>query len=98
VIMTGEVPGEQLCWSEPWMRFSARTGPGGRPGATQIVQRGRPSPGHRHIGIGLGKPVGTVTGPAGHPVGFASFVAPALLATSAMNGAILDSTSTCSSG
>jgi hypothetical protein len=23
--MTGEVPGEQLCWSEPWMRFSART-------------------------------------------------------------------------
>ena len=29
----GRAPGEQLCWSEPWMRFSARTGrpPGQRP-------------------------------------------------------------------
>jgi lipooligosaccharide transport system permease protein len=36
--------------------------------------------------------VGTVAGPGGHPVGFSSFVAPALLATSALNGAILDST------
>jgi lipooligosaccharide transport system permease protein len=44
------------------------------------------------IGIGLGKLVGTVAGPGGHPVGFSSFVAPALLATSALNGAILDST------
>jgi lipooligosaccharide transport system permease protein len=44
------------------------------------------------IGVGLGKLVGNVAGPAGHPVGYASFVAPALLATSAMNGAILDST------
>jgi lipooligosaccharide transport system permease protein len=44
------------------------------------------------IGIGLGKLVGTVAGPGGRPVAFASFVAPALLATSAMNGAILDST------
>jgi len=44
------------------------------------------------IGVGLGKLVGTVAGPAGHPVGYASFVAPALLATSAMNGALLDST------
>jgi lipooligosaccharide transport system permease protein len=44
------------------------------------------------IGVGLGRLVGTVAGPGGHPVGFASFVAPALLATSAMNGAILDST------
>jgi lipooligosaccharide transport system permease protein len=44
------------------------------------------------IGVGLGKLVGTVTGPNGHPVGFASFVAPALLATSAMNGAVFDST------
>jgi lipooligosaccharide transport system permease protein len=44
------------------------------------------------IGVGLGKLVGTVAGPGGHPVGFASFVAPALLATSAMNGAVLDST------
>ncbi len=44
------------------------------------------------IGIGLGKLVGTVTGPGGHVIGFTSFVAPALLATSAMNGAVLDST------
>ncbi len=44
------------------------------------------------IGIGLGKLVGTVTGPSGHPVDFTSFVAPALLATSAMNGAMMDST------
>jgi lipooligosaccharide transport system permease protein len=44
------------------------------------------------IGVGLGKLVGSVAGPGGHPVGYASFVAPALLATSAMNGAILDST------
>ena len=44
------------------------------------------------IGIGLRKLVGTVIGPGGHPVGFTSFVAPALLATSAMNGAVMDST------
>jgi lipooligosaccharide transport system permease protein len=44
------------------------------------------------IGVGLGKLVGTVAGPGGHMVGYASFVAPALLATSAMNGAIYDST------
>jgi lipooligosaccharide transport system permease protein len=44
------------------------------------------------IGIGLGKLVGTVAGPGGHPVAFSAFVAPALLATSALNGAILDST------
>ena len=44
------------------------------------------------IGVGLGKLVGTVTGPGGHPVDFTSFVAPALLATSAMNGAVMDST------
>lgn len=44
------------------------------------------------IGVGIGKLVGTVTGPGGHVVGFTSFVAPALLATSAMNGAVMDST------
>jgi lipooligosaccharide transport system permease protein len=43
------------------------------------------------IGIGIGELVGTVT-VDGHPVSFTSFVAPALLATSAMNGAIFDST------
>jgi lipooligosaccharide transport system permease protein len=44
------------------------------------------------IGIGIGELVGTVTGPGGRPVGFTSFVAPALLATSSMNGAVFDST------
>jgi lipooligosaccharide transport system permease protein len=43
------------------------------------------------IGVGIGALVGTVSF-AGHVVGFTSFVAPALLATSAMNGAIFDST------
>jgi lipooligosaccharide transport system permease protein len=44
------------------------------------------------IGIGIGALVGTVAGPGGHPIGFSSFVAPALLATSSMNGAVMDST------
>jgi lipooligosaccharide transport system permease protein len=44
------------------------------------------------VGVGIGGLVGAVTGPAGRPVGFTSFVAPALLATSSMNGAVLDST------
>lgn len=44
------------------------------------------------IGVGIGALVGTVTGPGGRAVGFTSFVAPALLATSAMNGAVMDST------
>lgn len=43
------------------------------------------------IGVGIGALVGTVTFD-GHVVKFTSFVAPALLATSAMNGAIFDST------
>jgi len=43
------------------------------------------------IGIGIGALVGTVRF-GGHPVTFTKFVAPALLATSAMNGAIFDST------
>jgi lipooligosaccharide transport system permease protein len=44
------------------------------------------------IGVGIGGLVGTVTGPGGRVVGFTSFVAPALLATSSMNGAVMDST------
>jgi lipooligosaccharide transport system permease protein len=44
------------------------------------------------IGVGLGRLVGHVAGPGGRPVTFAEFVAPALLATSSMNGAIFDST------
>jgi len=44
------------------------------------------------IGVGIGGLVGQVHGPGGHLIGYTSFVAPALLATSAMNGAVMDST------
>jgi lipooligosaccharide transport system permease protein len=44
------------------------------------------------VRVGLGHLVGTVTGPGGRPVGYTEFVAPALLATSSMNGAVYDST------
>ncbi len=44
------------------------------------------------LGVGLGRLVGSVTGPGGSPVTYAAFVAPALLATSSMNGAVMDST------
>jgi lipooligosaccharide transport system permease protein len=44
------------------------------------------------IGFGLGRLVGGVTGPGGAEVPYALFVAPALLAASAMNGAITEGT------
>jgi lipooligosaccharide transport system permease protein len=44
------------------------------------------------IRVGLGALVGRVAGPGGHPVSYTDFVAPALLATSSMNGAVYDST------
>lgn len=44
------------------------------------------------MGVGMGGLVGEVTGPGGRPVSYAAYIAPALLATSAMNGAIYDST------
>jgi lipooligosaccharide transport system permease protein len=44
------------------------------------------------IGFGLGRLVGDVPGPGGQPIPYALFVAPALLAASAMNGAITEST------
>ena len=42
------------------------------------------------IGFGLGTIVGTLPGPDGQPIAYAAFVAPALLASSAMNGAVSD--------
>ena len=42
--------------------------------------------------IGFGKLVSEVVGPDGRPMSYVAFVAPALLASSAMNGAIFDST------
>lgn len=43
------------------------------------------------LGTGMGALIGTVDGPTG-PVAYAAFIAPGLLATSAMNGAVFDST------
>lgn len=44
------------------------------------------------FGLGIGQLVGNITDGSGHPVSYATYIAPALLATSAMNGAIYDST------
>lgn len=44
------------------------------------------------IGMGLGRLVGEVNGPGGVPVEYAAFVAPALMAASAMNGAVMETT------
>lgn len=44
------------------------------------------------FGIGLGSLVGTVTTSTGAHIPYAAYIAPALLAVSAMNGAIFDST------
>ncbi|MDT7582420.1 MAG: lipooligosaccharide transport system permease protein [Pseudonocardiales bacterium] len=43
------------------------------------------------FGAGLGALVGGVTGPHGQPLSYAQYIAPALLASSAMNGALNDS-------
>ncbi len=44
------------------------------------------------IGFGLGVLIGSIAGPAGEPISYQLFVAPALLASAAMNGAITEST------
>ena len=44
------------------------------------------------MGLGLGALVGTITTESGQEVAYAAFIAPALLAVAAMNGAIYDST------
>ncbi|GAB5079781.1 ABC transporter permease [Arthrobacter sp. AD-310] len=44
------------------------------------------------MGVGLGAIVGTVEGPGGGEISYAAYIAPALLAVSAMNGAVYDST------
>ena len=44
------------------------------------------------VGVGIGGLIGTVTGPGGTPVPYREFVAPGLLAVSALNGALGDST------
>jgi lipooligosaccharide transport system permease protein len=44
------------------------------------------------LGVGLGGLIGTVTDASGADIPYAAYIAPALLAVSAMNGAIYDST------
>ncbi|MBT2584556.1 ABC transporter permease [Arthrobacter sp. ISL-95] len=44
------------------------------------------------MGVGMGSIVGTVQGPGGEEISYAAYIAPALLAVSAMNGAIYDFT------
>jgi lipooligosaccharide transport system permease protein len=44
------------------------------------------------MGTGLGSLVGELPGPDGAPISYAAFIAPGLLAASAMNGAVFDST------
>jgi lipooligosaccharide transport system permease protein len=44
------------------------------------------------IGFGLGALIGTIPGPAGVEISYQLFLAPALLASSAMNGAVMEST------
>ncbi len=44
------------------------------------------------VGIGVGALVGDVPGPGGSPVPYAAFVAPAMMAASAMNGAVIETT------
>ena len=44
------------------------------------------------IGLGIGGLIGSIPGPDGRPIPYELFVAPALLATSASNGAVYDAT------
>jgi lipooligosaccharide transport system permease protein len=44
------------------------------------------------MGQGLGSMVGMLPGPDGTPISYSAFIAPGLLAASAMNGAVIDST------
>jgi lipooligosaccharide transport system permease protein len=44
------------------------------------------------MGSGLGSLVGELPGPDGRPISYAAFIAPGLLAASAMNGAVFDAT------
>jgi lipooligosaccharide transport system permease protein len=44
------------------------------------------------IGIGIGALVHEVAGPGGVPIDYTAFVAPALMATSAMNGSVMETT------
>jgi len=44
------------------------------------------------IGVGVGELVGELPGPGGDPIAYRDFVAPGLMAASAMNGSVFDAT------
>jgi lipooligosaccharide transport system permease protein len=44
------------------------------------------------LGVGVSQLVGDIEGPGGRPLSYTAFVAPAMLASSAMNGAVLETT------
>jgi lipooligosaccharide transport system permease protein len=44
------------------------------------------------LGVGVSELVGDLPGPGGRPISYTEFVAPAMLAASAMNGAVLETT------
>ncbi|HBX80292.1 MAG: ABC transporter permease [Propionibacteriaceae bacterium] len=44
------------------------------------------------MGLGMGGMIGSIPGPDGRPMSYAAYIAPALMASSAMNGALIDST------
>jgi lipooligosaccharide transport system permease protein len=74
--------------------LATRRGALGGRGSAHLIERHARA--YKHMWLmfasGIGVLVGKVAGPGGHLIGFTSFVAPALLATSSMNGAVLDST------
>jgi hypothetical protein len=65
VIITAERPGEQPCWSEPWTRFSARTGPAAAAVTVKSATRNPREPRivERAVSGGEQVPIGV---PAGH--------------------------------
>ncbi len=91
----------------PVGRARRAAGAAGGPGSVHLLERNARAYGHMWVllisgvaeplfyllslGVGLGALVGPVAGPGG-PVPYREFVAPGLLAGSAMNGALYDST------
>jgi len=91
-----------------WARRAAGSAGVGGAGSARLLERNLRAYGHSwllivsgigeplfyllSLGVGLGPLVGQVAGPGGAPVPYREFVAPGLLAVSAMNGAIYDST------
>jgi lipooligosaccharide transport system permease protein len=101
----GQPPALRVLPAVGWARRAA--GAAGGPGGVHLLERNARAYRHMWVlllsgvaeplfyllslGVGLGALVGPVAGPGG-PVPYREFVAPGLLAVSAMNGALYDST------